>query len=333
MGEPPDDRTDFGLAAQSAFFVTIGVELTMDGLPKRAAFFANSKSRRGADWFAPACVRLRAGGLELPAPKIFDSGAEIVDAVSRAVSGGEAMVIVGGGDGTIRSVAQLFEKSDTILGVLPFGTGNAFAKDIGIPTNLEKACDVIVDGRATQVDVGVASGRRFLNIATLGLSTLIAQDLNTGFKKMFASAAYMIALTRALTQVEPFHATLTADGEEHEFDTLQIVVGNGRFHGGPFLIAEDASIEAGTLSIYALSTTNKFDFIKLALLLRSGKQGELRETKTFRAKRVHLETRPSRKVTLDGEVLLQTPAEFSVLPRAIRVAVPRDWNSHALDPP
>ncbi|MDQ2986693.1 MAG: YegS/Rv2252/BmrU family lipid kinase [Armatimonadota bacterium] len=305
----------------------------MEYLPKRAAFYANSKSRRGADWFAPACVRLRAGGLELTDTKLFDSNAEVVDAASKAIAEGEAMVIVGGGDGTISSAAHLFERSNAILGVLPFGTGNAFAKDIGIPPEMEKACDVLIDGRVAEVDVGVANRRLFLNVATLGISTLIAQDLSSGIKKVAASAAYLIALVRALNQVKPFRATLIADGEEHVFDTLQIVVGNGRFHAGPFLIAEDASIEAGTLSIYALATKNKFDFIKLALRLRSGKQGGLREAKTFRAKRVHLETQPSRKITLDGEVLLETPVEFSVLPGAIRVAVPKDWNSHAINPP
>ena len=295
-----------------------------------AVFFASANSRRGADWFAPAIEALKASGVELFDSRMYESTEDLVDAV-RAT--GAKRVIVGGGDGTLSAVVREFESTGRILAVMPFGTGNAFARDLGIPIDVRKAAEVVAGGRVAQVDVGVANGKRFLNVATLGLTTLIAKELDSGLKKISSTAAYMLALIRALQGIKPFDAVLTIDGEAHRFKTLQVVVGNGRFHAGSLLVAEDAALDAGLLRIYALTGTNKSALLKMALRARQGKQGELDEVATFSAKSAHLETTPAKSVTLDGEVATQTPLELSVKPKAINVAVPKDWNSHSETPP
>lgn len=272
--------------------------------------------------------------LNLVDARLFDANEELVEAVAAAIERGDTMVIVGGGDGTISSVAHLFEGKETVLGVMPFGTGNALAKDLGIPTDVDAAAEIIAGESTALIDVGIANGRRFMNVATLGLSTLIAQDLSTGIKKVFAAAAYTIAIARALLQVKAFKVRLTLEDDgEHEFDALQIVIGNGRFHAGGLLIAESASIDGGFLNVYALATTSKWAFLKLALRLRRGKQAGLSEVRVFRTKHAHLETWPSRKIILDGEPLIQTPVDFSVSKHQLRVAVPIGWDSHSESPP
>ena len=295
----------------------------------RAAFFASANSRRGADWFAPAVEALKEEGIDIADHRLFESTSDLAEAV-RAT--GLPLVIVGGGDGTLSAVVQHFEGTGRVLGVMPFGTGNSFARDLGIPIDVHEAAKVIAGGRTVQVDIGVANGKRFLNVATLGVSTLIARELDSGLKKVSSTAAYFLALVRALQKVKPFDAALTIDGEAHKFRTLQIVVGNGRFHAGSLLVAEDAALTGGRLHIYAVTGTNKRDLLKLALRARSGKQKELQEVVTFAAKTAHLETTPSRSVTLDGEVATQSPVEFSVKVKALKVAVPVDWNSHSDSP-
>jgi YegS/Rv2252/BmrU family lipid kinase len=241
------------------------------------------------------------------------------------------MVIIGGGDGTLSAVVPHFENTGRTLGVMPFGTGNAFARDLSIPTDIQKAAEIIAGGNIAQVDIGVANGKRFLNVATLGVTTLIARQLDSDFKKISATLAYGYAFFRALQRTKHFAAELTVNGKKHSFETLQIVVGNGRHHAGSLLVSEDAALNAGQLQIYALTGTNKWDLFRLALNARSGKQGELQEVLTFSAKEAHLETRPSRSSTLDGEIATRTPISFSVLPKALKVAVPENWNSRSTD--
>jgi len=300
---------------------------------KKASFYASAPSRRGAVWFEPARQRIRQEGIDLVEAKLFDANEELVLAVGTAVKRGDPMVIVGGGDGTISSVVDLIEGTETVLGIMPFGTGNALALDLAIPTDVDKAVEIIARGGIADIDVGIANGRRFMNVATLGLSTLIAQDLSTGLKRLFTSAAYAIAVARALLQVRPFKAVLTLDdGKESEFDALQIVIGNGRFHAGGLLIEESASIDEGRLSVYALATTNKIAFLKFALRLRAGRQAELDDVRSFQTRKLHLETTPSRRIVLDGEPLIQSPVDFSISVKKLRVAVPSDWDSHSPEP-
>jgi YegS/Rv2252/BmrU family lipid kinase len=295
------------------------------------ALFASSGSRRGADLFASAASWLQDHGIRLAESGVFDSVHELK---AKVKASNETLIIVGGGDGTLSSVVELFENSDRVLGVLPFGTGNAFARDLGVAENWQTACQAIADGAIATVDVGVCNGKRFLNVATLGLSTLIARDLNKGIKKYAAGAAYLFALTRALARVKPFEVTLSSpQAEEQQFPTLQVVIGNGRFHAGSLLVSENAGLDTGKLQMYALASTNKWDLLRLAIRLRSGRQGELPEVKTFAFSSAHLETRPGKSVTLDGEVLGRTPLQLSVLPKAIQVAVPKDWDSHSKAPP
>lgn len=297
---------------------------------QRAAFFASAKSRRGADWFAPAVEALKEHGIDVADHRLFESTSDLAEAV-RAT--GVPFVVVGGGDGTLSAVVQHFEGTGRVLGVMPFGTGNSFARDLGIPADYKEAARIIAAGNTTQVDIGVANGKRFLNVATLGVSSLIATELDSGLKKISSTAAYLIAVVRALQRARPFDAVLTIEGETHRFRTLQIVIGNGRFHAGSLLVAEDAALTGERLQIYALTGTKKSGLLKLALRARSGKQRELKEVVTFTAKAAHLETTPSRSVTLDGQIATQSPVEFSVKPKALKVAVPENWNSHSDSPP
>src|SRR5688572_9900436 len=142
----------------------------------RAAFFASANSRRGADWFAPAVDALREEGIDLADHRLFESTQDLAEAVR---STGAPVVIVGGGDGTLSAVAQHFEGTGRVLGVMPFGTGNAFARDLKIPIDIKSAAQIIAGGKTAQVDVGIANGKRFLNVATLGVTTLIARELDS----------------------------------------------------------------------------------------------------------------------------------------------------------
>ena len=232
------------------------------------------------------------------------------------------LVIVGGGDGTLSAVARFFLKSESTLGVLPLGTGNQFARDLCVEADVEEACRVITAGEETLVDVGVIGDDYFLNVATVGLTTRIAESLTGAEKRRFGRFVYLIALMRALHRVRPFDVTLTTDEGTHKYRTLQVVVGNGRFHAGPFPLAPEARITDGKLLVYVLNSANKLALLKFALNLPGGHHVDLAEVPTFWTTRGKIETAPIERVTVDGEIEFRTPIEFGILPRALRVMTP-----------
>ncbi len=296
--------------------------IPMQEAPFPAVLYASGKSRRGSEEFQSAVEDLKKQGLEIMEAQLFRDPDELAKRVENAVKKATPLVIVGGGDGTLSMVVRHFVGSKSTLGILPMGTGNAFARDLSIPVNLAEACKVITQGKTDSIDLGYAGKDYFINVVTVGLSVRIAQELKGETKKKLGRAAYIFAMARALALVKPFRAKLVTPEQSLEFETLQVVIGNGRYHAGPFLLAEDARITDGKLSAYALATTNRAAFLKLAWAMRTGHQIDLPEVYSVTTGSGQLETFPTRKVVVDGEIVMSTPVDFKVVPEAIQVRVP-----------
>lgn len=300
-------------------------EPTFQAPPKRAVLIVNTKSRRGKEWFDEASGRLKDLGIELESAQSFKTIQELIAEAKSAVERKVPLVIAGGGDGTFNAISRFFPNSESVLGVLPLGTGNAFARDLGIPAQLEVACRTIAEGKVEHVDMGVAGDRPFLNVATIGLTTKIAQTLTVDMKRKFGRFVYAIAIAKGLSKIKPFQVRLETDGRVEEFETLQLVIGNGRYHAGPFPLSPDATITEGRLTVYALATTNKMAFLKLATRLPTGHQGDLPEVRAFECATGKVSTVPPMPVTVDGEVCVRTPFDFRVQSRVLPVVVPQDF--------
>jgi len=284
--------------------------------------YGNAKSRQGQEHFQQSVDHLKSEGLEIGDAQLFRDIKQLSKCVHDAVHKDTRLVIVGGGDGTMSTVVRHFVGKKSVLGVLPLGTGNAFARDLTIPFILPLACKTIAQGKTTQVDLGYAGNDYFVNVMTAGLTARIVFELDAEAKKRFGRAAYVVAMCKALARVRAFRAKVTTPEQTMEFETLQVVIGNGRYHAGPFPLAPDASITEGKLSMYALATTNRAAFLKLAWRLTTGRQDELPEVYSLTTVGGRLETWPSRKVVIDGEVSASTPIDFKVVPKAISVRVP-----------
>jgi len=297
----------------------------VEGVPRSGVLLVNAKSRNGLEWFPQVRNRLIAGGIDLQDARRFRGAKELVKAVHDYISQGSPLVIVGGGDGTFGAVAHMFARRQTVLGVLPLGTGNAFARDLHITDTLDASCEAILNGKIASVDMGLIGDRVFVNLATVGLSTKIAMGLNDRAKRKLGKSVYMASVCKALATVEPFHVKLELPGQTEEFESLQVVIGNGRFHAGPFQISPDASLTAGWLSIYALASPHKTAFFKLALHMVMGGKLDLEQVKVFRAQSGTLTTIGPKWVTVDGEIAMTTPVQFGMVPAALRVAVPTSF--------
>ena len=293
--------------------------------PKRAVLIVNTKSRRGREWFDVAQKALKAHGIEIEKAHHFERFEELMAEAREAVGRGVPLVVAGGGDGTFNALSDLFAGSQSVLGLLPLGTGNSLARDLGIVADVERACEIIATGKIQEIDLGFVNGTHFVNVATIGLTTRIAQNLTNSMKKRLGRFVYAVAIYRAMRRSRPFRAVLETENGKREFDCLQFVIGNGHFHAGPFPIAPDASIVSGSLNIYAVKGRSKWALLRYALSLPGGHHIALDEVFSEKCDGGKLTTSPPKEVTVDGEVCTRTPIEFRSVPKGMKVVVPADW--------
>ncbi len=294
-------------------------------LPQRAVLVVNARSRRGREWYDQAHANLKESGLDLEGSYACSRPAEVFERIRAAVKKQVPLIIVGGGDGTLSSAAKEIVGGKSTLGVLPMGTGNAFARDLGIDSDAAKACEVLLTGKVRSVDLGEVNGRYFVNVASVGLTTLIASGLTDDAKKRLGRMVYAFAIARAVLATKPFQAKLTTDEGTQEHTTLQFVVSSGRFHAGPFPVTPDAQITDRRLNGYLLATNRKSVLLKYALHLWGGRQVNLPEVHSFTTKEGRLETGRAMRVTIDGEISEKTPLSFRIMPGVLPVVVPQGF--------
>lgn len=287
---------------------------------KRALLLRNPKARRGQESLTPILQRLEAGGLDITT-ETFEALPEIARDIVRLRHMAD-LVIVCGGDGSVSSAALAAMESGLPLGIIPMGTANDLARTLDIPMELAGAAEVIARGETRPVDVGTVNGHAFFNVASIGLSSDLAQSLDPGLKKRFGRLGYAVAALKVLTRASHFSATITEKGRTTAVETYQIAVGNGRHYGGGNVVEESAEIDDGHLDLYSLEMTNLW---KLALMLRSfrsGTHGAWREVRTARCVEFDIETKKPMPINTDGEIVTATPAHFKVHPKAIAIFAP-----------
>lgn len=280
----------------------------------------NPHARRGRDELANARDRLRERGIELEEAGAV--GREQCAAAIRDNAQGLDAVIVGGGDGSLSAAIGGVVDAGLPLGVLPLGTANNFARALGIPTDLDAACDVIAGGVTRPVDLGRVNDTWFLTTASLGLSVAITRELEAGTKRRWGMLAYAIAAFRILSRVRPHTAEIRWPGGTRLSRTVQIVIGNGPYYGSAMTVAEDATIDDARLDLYSIEMREWYRLLALLPALRRGSHGRKEDVFVLRTTELEIRTRRPRRVNVDGELEELTPAKFRVVPGAVKVFVP-----------
>jgi len=273
-------------------------------------------------------IRAELSGMEIDWVQTEGPG----DAVEAAEDWREGLLIVAGGDGTVNDAVNGLGRAGfpegVTLGILPAGTGNDLAATLEIPKDADLAEDVIRQNRVRTLDVarvrseGVGE-RFFINVATGGLGAEIS-DANEGeFKKRWGKLSYLRASLEVAKDFEVRELTLYLDGEPREVRAVNMVVGNCRYAGGGWLAAPKANPEDGLLDVVIIETLGLADVLQLApqSLAKSDyldKEGVF----SARAQEIRVETQPpGLEFTADGEVVGDEPAEFFVIPKALKVIV------------
>lgn len=246
---------------------------------------------------------------------------------AQAAAAGYPRIVAAGGDGTVNEVVNsLGPRSRSALGVLPLGTVNVFARELGIPRRLDAAWAVIEAGQTRAIDLPRArfggSERCFVQLAGVGFDAAAVRTASWELKKKIGPLSYVWA---GLKAVAGHHADVEvrADGaSDVAARGVAVLVGNGRFYGGTFRLFPQARPDDGRLDVCVFESMNYFDVLRHGLSILRAAHVRARGVKYFQAERVTCTAPASVAVELDGEDVGQAPVEFSVAPRALRVLVP-----------
>ena len=254
------------------------------------------------------------------------AGGDLV-ALARDGARTEQVVVAGGGDGTISTVAAEVVAAEKTLGVLPVGTLNHFAKDMGIPLDLAKAVAVIAEGHTTEVDVGEVNGRIFINNSSLGIYPRIvlvreAQQERHGRRKW---PAFFRAAVRALWRFPRLDLQVTVAGRVLKRRTAFLFIGNNEYAVEGFSLGGRACLDGGKFGLYLTHRTGRWGLLRIGVRALLGRINQARDFESFAVEEAIIESRKAcLQVATDGEVNpMETPLRYRSRPRALRVLTPR----------
>lgn len=291
---------------------------------KEAVIVASGGSRHGTEFAGKARDMLSERGVRVTEFHIVEGRKEVKKRVKQAVRSGYKLVVVIGGDGAQSAAAGCLAFSDATLGLIPGGTGNSFALTLGIGEELERAVDVIANGRETKVDIGCMNGEYFANFATIGIVAEVANETSKPLKRVLGAVAYGVAGIGPLLSHRPFQADVRWDKNRLKVETFQIIIAAGRYYGHEALTPE-ASATDGELKVFLPTGGTRMDVVKTNIALIRGQQIHLPNAHYFSAKKVTIKTSPKQEVNVDGHRLCRTPVVVKPVPKALRVMVPLDF--------
>ena len=253
------------------------------------------------------------------------SGSDIVELARHAANGESPVVVAAGGDGTINAVASELVGTGKRLGVLPLGTLNHFAKDLGIPLDLASAIDVISQKTITHIDIGEVNGRYFLNNSGLGLYPRMVREREQqqaqGRSKWLA---FFSALLIIIHRYPLLTVRLNADDRELKRRTPMVFVGNNEYELQGLNMGSRRCLDRGFLFLYVTREMSRWRLFKMGLAALFGSLSDASDFDAMCVREVSVQARRRRlRVALDGEVaVMRLPLRYRIHPAALPVIVP-----------
>jgi diacylglycerol kinase (ATP) len=240
----------------------------------------------------------------------------------QAVTEGANVVAAAGGDGTLNEVVNGIVGTGAVCGLLPLGTGNDFARHIGLKTDLPMAVQNLFRGTPRAVDLGKAGERWFINIAGCGFDALIAERINKGVRHLQGTAAYIVAVCQCLRTLKAAQLSLVLDGKPLETRALMCSVANASSYGGGMRVAPDAQIDDGLFDICLLHDAGRLEFLLAFPRVFKGTHITHPKVTMHRAKEIAIESAPPMPILIDGDVVGTTPITFTVHKHVLQMILP-----------
>ena len=239
----------------------------------------------------------------------------------RGVEEGFQKIVAAGGDGTINEVVNGIAGSGTTLGLLPIGTMNVFATELGLPVHdLERCWSIVQDDNTRDVDLPKANQKHFVQLAGVGLDAQVVKETSNQLKRNFGPLSYLISAAQIAARQPPrlFIQSEDASIDEGSF----VLVGNGRLYGGPFPFFKHAALDDGLLDVIVFKRLGYLEIIKYLQDVVFSSEIRVPEIEYFQTRRLRVESDQMVPVEVDGELVGNCPVEFCLQERSLRVLVP-----------
>jgi diacylglycerol kinase (ATP) len=293
---------------------------------KRPCFLVNPASGNGSTGKRWPRLRDRARELGLEGDALLSERAGDLIELAREAAATHDLLVVVGGDGTLNEVVNGVAEAGVELAVLPSGTGQDFGRTYRIPTKFDDAVRVALTGEPKTIDIGrvtyVDGVRYYANVGSVGMSGAVARRVNTMSKAFGGRTTFYYALVREFLAWQNTEVTVTLDDGERRGRMHDVIVANGRWHGGGMKLAPDARPCDGVFDVVLIGDVTKFDFVTTSPKLYSGGHVGHPRIDVLRSASVRVEAAEPLPIELDGEQVGVTPATFELVPRALRLRVP-----------
>jgi diacylglycerol kinase family enzyme len=268
--------------------------------------------------------------LEVEAELTFCSGAELKPLAEAALAAAKAgkfdAVVVGGGDGSIRTVASVLADSGVPLGVLPLGTLNHFAKDLGMPMDLEAAAAVLAAGFVRSIDLAEVNGESFVNNSSIGIYPYIVVDRERRQQrdKLAKWMAMVPAFLRMMRHFPRRRLSISTAYWTRPYRTPCLFIGNNEYGMEFFTLGRRERLDRGELSVHVVKQRHPLGFFWMICRMCFGHVSRERDVESFKLREFEVQSKTSRlPVALDGEVeVLRPPLHYRSRPGALRVIAP-----------
>lgn len=262
-----------------------------------------------------ACLRALGAEVDLHPSA---SPADLTNEAAKSSREGYDRVVVCGGDGTLHLAVREFDLAHGTLALIPLGSGDDFARVLGIPRDVAGACELAVRGNPRSVDVALANGLRYLGVAGLGFDSEVASFAAAYSGFLRGSAVYLYAILRVLPHFTPRPVTINGRADEIMF----AAVGNSRQYGAGIRITPKAVIDDGELDLCVVHRTSRFQLLKTLPKAYTGAHVKSPFVESGRGTSFTFEAPQPMEVYADGELLTTTPVRFELAPEKLRIVAP-----------
>lgn len=238
---------------------------------------------------------------------------------AEASDGSYDRVVACGGDGTVHWVLRGLERSRATMAVLGLGSGDDFARVIGMPHDVDRACEVILSGATREVDVGLANGLPFVGVAGLGFDSEVARYANDHVRYLRGSLVYLYSILRVIQKFTPHEVRVRMGGETRVEQIMFMAAGNTHRYGGGIAIVPTAKPDDGLLDVCIVERCSRWQLLRTLPLAYSGGHVKRPFVRIERTDRVEIRSAEPLEVFADGEPITRTPVEISIAPQKLRV--------------
>ncbi len=285
-------------------------------------FIVNPVSGKGHPEEMSALIRKHAGlGETAFRIAVTNHPGHAVALAAAAVAGGTELVVAVGGDGSVNQVASALVDTDTVLGIIPAGSGNGLARQLGIPVDPVQALGLISRRKTIRIDSATANGTFFVSMAGVGFDALVAEKFAHAKTRGFLT--YLRIILSEFAKYKPKKYELLLDGKCMRYRAFMISFANSGQFGYNTSIAPGASLNDGMLDVCVVGKPGWTDLPRIVYLLFTGRIQQLDYIETFRAGEIRLRRKKRTVVNIDGDpVLLDKDLLIKIKPLSLRVVIP-----------